>query len=366
MKSPDVTLGPVRIRFELILIVAGIAALADVYLAIAFSFVVLLHEVAHFLAARSFGDRRSQLILGVAGGGSYTRDLGERGRKIAVLLAGPMVTALSALIGWIALLVAPHPQWAALFFASAVWCVYQLSPFPPLDGGQILQILLGPRMRSATLLWRAQWVIGLAFAAGVALLQPWLIQEVVLLSGLALVLGRSESGYVRHLDAYSAWEKGDHKTVLKMVRALPDYLDKGDKTALLELGLMSAIELQDEAAVEELAQLLPAYRPEVLKSAEWLLMKNSSIGAKLAQRALDALDAEQVKPGAEDMERFADVAFRFAVYEARNGTADSAIGLLERAIGFGFSDLDRLEADAAFQALRSHPRYRPTVDRIVR
>jgi hypothetical protein len=283
---------------------------------------------------------------------------------LIVVLAGPMVSVAGA----VALLAVSRSGLSrsgqAFVYASMVWGAYQLSPYPALDGGQAIRAIFASRSKSATLLWRLQWLAGLLTSISIAYLFPSFLEEVVLLSGLALILGRAESGYVRHLDAYAAWERGDHKAVIELVRRLPDYLDRGDKMMLLELGLRSAMELEDEQAAEELGELLPPHRPAVLKAAEWLLSRNSSIGAKLAQRALDALDAETVKPTPDELERFADATFRYAVFEAGQLNHESAIGLIERAIAFGFRDLDRIEADSALKPLARNPRYEGVIARL--
>lgn len=357
----DITLGSVKVRLELIPILLFIALLSGVRLATAILFAIFVHEAGHFGAARLLGARDQKLVLQMTGAGSYVRNLESRGRKTLVLLAGPLsgVVLSGAAYGLTEL---GQEDIAAfgrdVLYAAVLWTGFQLSAFPPLDGGQILQLLLSPRLFSATAAWRMGWGLGLGAAIVVVLIDPAWLEPVILLTGMALILGRADSGYVRHVDAYAAWSRGDHAKVLQLVRRVPDYLDKHDRAMLLELGLFSAIERNDLAAIEEIAPDLPPCRPVVLAAVERLLSEDREPwGPKLAERALDAIDAEVVQPSAEDCERLVDLAFRYAIYEARHLRLDSALGLLERALDLGFRDIDRLRAHGDLRALEGHPRW---------
>lgn len=359
--TTDFSIGRVRVRLELVPIILGIAVIVHWEIALAFLVAILVHEAAHWGLARALGAPSTPLILQVTGGGSYVRSIESTKKKIAVLAVGPVASGVATLLALLAAIfggpsIGKHAGF--LFYASAVWTMYQLTPFPPLDGGQILRVLLAPRFMSATTAWRTGWAAGFIVAAAWVLADVSYAQPVVLLVGMALILGRGEAGYVRHLDAYAAWEKGDHAKVIRLVKKVPDYIDRSDRRTVLEVGVFSAMELEDASALEEITRQLPPYRPVVIKAAEWLLLRNNPHGAKLAQQALDALDHEVVKPAPDELEVFADLLFRYAVYEARELRSDSALGLLERAIDLGFRDADRLGADVDLGRLEAHPRYR--------
>lgn len=356
MKS-DFALGPIRVRLEVLPIVLGVGLLSGSWqYALAFLASIAIHEVGHAFAAQLYGSR-APLTLQLTGGGSYVRELPSVQSKIFVLLAGPIASAIFA-----ALSIFAGPEF---FYVAMVWAVYQSMPFPPLDGGQILRIILSERGVGATFAWRLGWLLGFAIAVGLVLLDSNNLQPVVLLSGMALILGRGESGYVRHLDAYALWEKGEHRALLARVKNVPQYLDREDRARLLELGLFAAKEVDDPSAAEELAAQLPPFRPVVMSTGEWLLIRDHPAGAKIAQRALDALAEERVKLTVpEDRERYADLTFRYAVFEARALRMDSALGLLERAAEFGFSDRDRAEAEPAFKAFLATPRWTKVLDRL--
>lgn len=345
----DFALGPIKVRLEVLPIVIGVALLSSWKYGLGLFAAICAHEAGHALAAQLFGGK-IPLTLQMTGGGNYLRDLGARRAELIVLIAGPIASGLFA-----ALSIFAGPEF---FYSAAVWTVYQLMLFPPLDGGQILRIILASRGVSATIAWRAGWVLGILTSILLVWLDSNYLQPVVLLSGMALILGRGESGYVRHLDAYALWEKQDHRGVLDRVMKLPQYLDKEDRARLLELGLFSAKELGDENAAAVLAAELPPFRPVVMQIGEWLLTRGNIGGAKIAERALDALDQERFKAVTpEDRERYADLVFRFAIYQARERRAESALGLLERAVDLGFADRDRIEADADLRRLADSPRW---------
>jgi Zn-dependent protease len=321
------------------------------------------HESAHYFMAVGVGGASAPLTLQVTGGGSYVRSIDSKAKTIMVLAAGPVASALLAVLALnLRLFVFEETPlfsgfFGALFYASAIWTIYQLTPFPPLDAGQILRVALAPKYMGATAAWRVGWALGFVAAGAWVLFDVKNAEPAVLLTGMALILGRAEAGYVRHLDAYAAWEKRDYKRVIELVQRVPDYLDKSDRWSLLELGMFAAMESEDAASLETIAQKLPPHRPVVMKAAEWLLVRGKAFGAKIAQHALDALDHEVVKPNPEEKERFADVAFRFAVYEVKEGRVESALGLLERAVGLGFKDVDRIKADSDLARLETHPRF---------
>ena len=149
-----------------------------------------------------------------------------------------------------------------------------------------------------------------------------------------------------------------------MVANLPDRMRSAELRSLVELGLASALELEDDKAVESLAARLPPYHRAALGAAEWLLRRDRAYGARIAERALEAVDHERVREGEIDRERFADLTFWFAIHEAEALRFDSALGLLERAVAFGFDDLDRLEAEGRFATLFERARFVALVDRL--
>jgi Zn-dependent protease len=110
---------------------------------------LLLHEFGHVAVARLFGARPR---VGLGGLGGRTLGFGElrRWQRVAVLLAGPLVTF--SIVGvLLAITATPFPAalaergwasavangWYVATWCNLVWGVLNLLPLWPLDGGQI-------------------------------------------------------------------------------------------------------------------------------------------------------------------------------------------------------------------------------------
>lgn len=369
MKTTDFGLRWLKVRADFVLVTVATALVAGLVredpiggavLGAALAVVIIIHELGHAAGAALVG-RPFSVILQLTGGLAYLGPHDSRSKQAIILMSGPVAGVLSYALG--ALLVAQFPGglWgyfgALLQSMAALWSVYQLLPFPPLDGGLLLRRVALVRWVSATTAWRLCWLFGAASALLIVALEPRLLESAVWLGGMTVILGRAEAGYVRHIDAFDAWERGAYKEVLKAVRDLPDYLHAQDRRALLELGVSAGIELRDVTAVEELAARLPAAHVSCVRAAEWLLISGRDFGARLADQAFDALDADQVKAEDIDRERWSDLAFRLAIHEADALKPGSALGLLERATRLGYDNVDRLEAEGAFEALHENPRW---------
>ncbi|MEQ9503410.1 MAG: hypothetical protein RIT81_41500 [Deltaproteobacteria bacterium] len=364
----DLAIGPVRLRIDFLLIPGGVALATQLPLGVAFLVAILVHELGHAIAHRIATGGPFVLYLQVGGGGSYVRDLPTARPQSIVLLAGPLFTLVPALVGHLVVQNADSnviAWWgASLRFASLMWAGFQALPFPTLDVGLLLRRWLVKKTESAMLAWRIGWVLGFTVIVLVVTIDFSLIGWALWLTLVAVLLGRAEATYVKHVDAFAAWERKDHQTVLAMVNGLSDRSRREDRMPLYVLGLASALEIEDEKRVETLAAKLPAHHPSALGAGEWLLRRGRAYGAKLAENALEAIDHERVKTKDIDRERYADLTFRYAIHEATELRPDSAMGLLERAVELGFDDLFRLEAEGSFVALHERPRYRAVIDRL--
>jgi Zn-dependent protease len=115
--------------------------------------IVLLHEFGHALACRQVGGQANQIVLWPLGGVAYVAPPQRPGAMLWSIAAGPLVNVAlfpvfsvfwycSYLLGW----PASHPD--AYEFLQTVWAInlglliFNLLPFFPLDGGQILRSLL--------------------------------------------------------------------------------------------------------------------------------------------------------------------------------------------------------------------------------
>ncbi|MEO1335086.1 MAG: hypothetical protein AAFV29_05565 [Myxococcota bacterium] len=319
---------------------------------------VFFHELGHFAVSRVLGGT-SGLLLQVGGGRAYLKGIEGTGPQVAVLVAG----GLAGLVPFTASLYLEYFG-AELRNWVTLWTLYQWLPFPPLDGGQIWSITLLRRTKSSLVRWRSLWLSGLLVVVALGVTVPQLIQPLLYFTAMAVLLARSEAGAMRYADAYQAWEEGDHRTVIDRALSAPSYLSDDELTLLAVLGLASARAIDDDEALEALAEILPPHHPERLRVAEQLLRGGRAEGTVLARLAFEAFDGGRVSRKEIDDEQWADLAFHYASAEAAGGRRDTALDLLERAEALGFDHLDRLQADHALAGLEDQPRYRAVVERL--
>ena len=140
---------------------------------------VLVHEMGHALTIRYF-KLPTQIVLQAFGGyATHPAGVLNRLQSFLVTAAGPAIQILLGLVALAALLFAPLPKTliqdflCSLFGVSILWAVLNCFPIYPLDGGRMLESILGPRRI------RAVFITGLITAAllglaAVALSQPFL------------------------------------------------------------------------------------------------------------------------------------------------------------------------------------------------
>src|SRR5690242_19529328 len=117
---------------------------------------ILLHEMGHAWAARRYGSDSRILLYGM--GGLTFHHATSPLQQIAIALAGPaagFVLGTAALIGWLLLRgiglppLATYVLWA-LMWINLGWGLANLLPVLPLDGGIVLDNLLGSHRRRTT------------------------------------------------------------------------------------------------------------------------------------------------------------------------------------------------------------------------
>jgi len=118
---------------------------------------ILIHELGHAFMSRLFGCRHVAIVLHGMGGVAISQGARfNRGQDILLSAAGP---GLQAFCGGVALVLLLTHSFdgpaASLLYAfvgvSLFWALLNLIPVHPLDGGQILREVLGPRRIQLTL-----------------------------------------------------------------------------------------------------------------------------------------------------------------------------------------------------------------------
>jgi Zn-dependent protease len=132
---------------------------------------ILVHELGHALTAKAFGKRVEIVLQAFGGYASYSGGAPlDRTRTFLITAAGP---ALQIVLGGLVYLFAqslPGMSPQATYFVtvlygiSFIWALLNLLPVLPLDGGRLLQTILGPSRIKLTLL------ISIAVAIGVGVL----------------------------------------------------------------------------------------------------------------------------------------------------------------------------------------------------
>lgn len=118
---------------------------------------ILIHELGHALTARKFGAYAAITLQAFGGYAAYSGVRLSRPQSFAVTAAGPVIQILLGLAVFFALQYLPPLNPPADYFLgtlvwiSIAWAVLNLLPVLPLDGGQMLNAVLGPQRIRITL-----------------------------------------------------------------------------------------------------------------------------------------------------------------------------------------------------------------------
>lgn len=118
---------------------------------------ILIHELGHALTARKFGARVEIVLQAFGGYAAYSGVRMTRPQSFTITAAGPAVQILLGLLAVSLLRQSSdlNPNAAhflgALAWVSIVWALLNLLPVLPMDGGQMLNAILGPERVKLTL-----------------------------------------------------------------------------------------------------------------------------------------------------------------------------------------------------------------------
>lgn len=110
---------------------------------------IVLHEFGHIAAARFFGIQTTGVTLYPIGGvARLTRESKSGIEEIVVAVAGPLVNAILASVGFVGLILTSGPSvnfdnpFALLFGINLVLGAFNMLPAFPMDGGRVFRGLL--------------------------------------------------------------------------------------------------------------------------------------------------------------------------------------------------------------------------------
>ena len=171
--------------------------------------IVLLHEFGHAFACRSTGGRADQIVLWPLGGLAFVDPPMRPGAVLWSIAAGPLVNValfpvlfVGALTtsNYRAVTVDPnlHHLISSLWFINIFLLIFNLLPFYPLDGGQIVRALLWFKFGPVRSLMIAG-VTGVFGAACFGLIAFW--QKSIWLGVIAFFLFSQAAGAIERAKA---------------------------------------------------------------------------------------------------------------------------------------------------------------------
>ena len=217
---------------------------------------VLVHEAAHALTGRAFGQRTEEIALTLWGGHTQFRSPSARPLDtVLTAMAGPAANLVLAGLAHLAARAVPGPSVPALLLEVTVWANLLLAAFnalpgTPLDGGRMVESAVwaatGSRARGVE---AAGWA-GRVVAVGVlaAVLGPPILAGrapdlfvVVLAAWVALTLWRGADDAVRH----GRWSRRLETLRLEQVEApaiaLPEHLSVAEALAQADDGRRAVV-----------------------------------------------------------------------------------------------------------------------------
>ncbi len=118
---------------------------------------VLIHELGHALTARRFGASAAITLQAFGGYAAYAGVRLSRPQRFFITAAGPALQILLGAVVLLALQVLPRISTPfndflhIMVWISFVWAILNLLPILPLDGGQMLNTILGEERIKITL-----------------------------------------------------------------------------------------------------------------------------------------------------------------------------------------------------------------------
>ncbi len=126
---------------------------------------ILVHELGHALTIRKYQQPTAITLVAFGGFASYPMGVFDRKQNFLVTAAGPAIQIALGLLMIFLLTIVPFPPKSFLRLLvvnlaqiSLIWAIFNCLPIYPMDGGQMLAAILGPKRE------RSVYLIGTIFA----------------------------------------------------------------------------------------------------------------------------------------------------------------------------------------------------------
>ncbi len=325
-------------------------------------FSLLVHEFGHALTAAYFGARPSITLEAFGGRAEYNPTGITLKQRFLITLNGPLFESILILLSYSLLKSGnfeahPHIQYLlqVTMRLNILWCLLNLVPVMPLDGGQLLRYLLERKFGYKG--YRASIIIGLI---SIVVMTPYLFSQGYSFFGLLLLfmglenyqaLQREEraSGKSSQLNQYLESVEAINKNELDKAKLLLKKLLKSRDPKVKHLAVESMAKIHyKENETEKSYDLLINADPQLLKEGKTLLCK----------LAFERKNYELVSQYALDIYA-SDPTFEIALLNsqafAHLKDPDLAGGWLETAAQFGDEYRERVKeklSDPAYDAVR--------------
>lgn len=336
---------------------------------IVFTLSLLVHEYGHALTALYFGASPAITLEAFGGRAEYNGFRMTPKQHFLVTLNGPLLEsvliALSyALLKWNVFEGHPYIQYFlyVTMRLNILWCLLNLIPVAPLDGGYLTRYLLERKFgESGT---RASVILGLIFAAAAV---PYLCYQGFVFFGILLgIFGFQHFRLLRELrptegSPFSLYMRGVEaikENDLEKAKALLKKLLKAKDRHVQHLAIESLAKVYvQEKEDQKSYDLLLSADPEHLKQGKALL-------CKLAYERKNYGLVEKYSRDIYDIDPSYETAALNSKAFAGLNQPDLAGAWLETALRFNESNAEQLLQDPIYDAVKNHASFQQYIQKI--
>jgi len=334
---------------------------------------ILIHELGHALVARAFG-QRPRIDLMAFGGVTYP--LGKKltpFREFLVILAGPffgfclyILASLMLMVPGVQAVGAMQFGFRAMQVINLVWTILNLVPVIPLDGGQLMRVVLEAifKVRGFKIALIASMVVAVCVSFAFLYMTWYLAAALFFLFAFQNFELYRQMRHVSNVD--------DHPDIKAKLQEGERALTEGDEDKALQV----FEELKEKSkhgahfllASEQIARLY--YRKgDKQKAFDILYPEKKNLSSEALQLLhLTAFELQkydlvhELSGAAFQIEPCVDVALRNALACSHLKNAQGAIGWLQASMKYGLGNIKEVLKEQGFDPIRDDPKFRSFID----